>query len=341
MLTRATSGWMFDSENSLENLVWNNLGLLFAVKPIARQFPCRGEICDLVAMGSERELIILELKNSEDRYLAQQLTRYYDNLMAVKPWNEEIDYEKSVKLIGIAPSFHRHNLVDQKYLNLELEFLRFSVEQVNDGTFWLSLQSLSHQKMGRVQIPYVEIHLKSVDLPTPPQWFVEILGTMPPLMRKRILSIREQILRFDPRIQEMAGQNSLLYGKPSKGRHCAELIFERKTKQLVLFLWLPFQERESGLIAGRHRIWTNWHKVTHLASVGAGLGNKRTWEEQEAHHRQRAVAAGKTPRDWFPYRSQRTAKEISYYAGRLSYPEKDSRLTSIVEMALQIWHQKL
>lgn len=164
---------------------------------------------------------------------------------------------------------------------------------------------------------------------------------MPPLMRKRILSIREQILRFDPRMQEMAGQNSILYGKPSKGRHCAELIFERKTKQLVLFLWLPFQERNSGLVAGRHRVWTNWLKVTHLASVGAGLGNKRTWEEQEAHHRQRAVAAGKTPRDWFPYRSQRTAKEISYYAGRLSYPEKDSRLTSIVEMALQIWHQKI
>ncbi|MCY7320268.1 MAG: hypothetical protein LH660_00285, partial [Phormidesmis sp. CAN_BIN36] len=319
MLTRAMSGWTFDSENSLESLVWSNLSLLFAVKPIARQFPCRGEICDIVAMGSERELIILELKNSEDRYLCQQLTRYYDNLMAEKPWNEEIDYGQPVKLIGIAPSFHRHNIVDQKYLKLELELLNFSVEQADDGTFWLSLQSFQ-QKVARVQIPYVEVHLKSVDLPTPPQWFAEILGAMPPLTRKRILSIREQILRFDSRIQEIEGQNSIIYGKPVKGKQCAELIFERKTKQPILFLWLPFQERDSGLVAGRHRVWTDWHKVTHLASVGEGLGDKKTLEEQHAHHRQRAIAAGKTPRDLFPYTSQKTAKEMSYYAGRMSYP---------------------
>lgn len=112
MLTRAPSGWRFDSEHALETLVWNNLSLLLSVKPIARQFLCKGEICDIVANGFQRELVILELKNVEDRYLAQQLTRYYDAFIIQKPWDEEIDYGQPVRLIGIAPSFHRHTFVD-------------------------------------------------------------------------------------------------------------------------------------------------------------------------------------------------------------------------------------
>lgn len=340
MLNRVTSGWRFDSESSLENLVWSNLGLLLSIKPIARQFPCKGEICDLVAIGSNQELIILELKNVEDRYLAQQLTRYYDNLIAEKPWNELIDYGQPVKLIGIAPSFHRHNIVDQKYLKLELKFLTFSIEQSDDKAFWLSLQSFQ-QEVGRAQIPYVEICLQTVDLPAPPQWFVDSLGGMPSLARKRILRIREQILRFDPRIQEIAGQNNICYGRSGQGKHCAELILERKTKQLVLFLWLPFQNRDSGLVAGRHRVWTDWHKVTHLASVGEGLGDKKTSEEWQAHYQQKDIAAGKPLREWFRYDRQKTAKEMSYYAGRMSYPKQDRRLTTIVDIALQMWRRKI
>ena len=81
--------------------------------------------------------------------------------------------------------------------------------------------------------------------------------------------------------------------------------------------------------------------MTHLASVGEGLGDKKTVEEQCDLQRQKAIAAGKTPQDWFSYIPRKTAKEMRHYAGRMSYPEKDSRLTTIVDIALQMWRKKM
>lgn len=75
-----------------------------------------------------------------------------------------------------------------------------------------------------MQIPFVELQVHSANLPAPPHWFIERLGALPPSQRNRILRLRERILGFDPRIQEIAEQNSIVYGKPGKGRHCAELI---------------------------------------------------------------------------------------------------------------------
>jgi RecB family endonuclease NucS len=43
-------------------------------------------VCDILAIDAQHQLHILELKNSEDRYLIQQLTRYYANLQEVKPF---------------------------------------------------------------------------------------------------------------------------------------------------------------------------------------------------------------------------------------------------------------
>lgn len=59
--------------------------------------------------------MVLELKNGEDRYIVQQLTRYYDALREEKPFNEKIDYEQPIVLIAITPSFHKDNFTDRKY----------------------------------------------------------------------------------------------------------------------------------------------------------------------------------------------------------------------------------
>ncbi len=80
-LHKTPSGWGFISEAALEKFVWANLKQLFGVTPLKQQYISNGEICDILAVDDDKGLVILELKNVEDRYLIQQLTRYYTNLL--------------------------------------------------------------------------------------------------------------------------------------------------------------------------------------------------------------------------------------------------------------------
>jgi hypothetical protein len=121
----------FKSEKELEDFVIINLEPLFGMKFIAKQYRVNGEICDILAVDSEDKLNILELKNTEDRYVVQQLTRYYHNLFTTKPKLDGIKYDNEIKLIAIAPSFHYHNLTDRQYSKLEVEFWSFNVFQEN------------------------------------------------------------------------------------------------------------------------------------------------------------------------------------------------------------------
>ncbi|MBC6435444.1 hypothetical protein FM036_38660 [Nostoc sp. HG1] len=64
----------------------------------------------IFSIEGNKQLVVLELKNAEDRYIVQQLTRYYDALKEVKPLEDEIDYQQPISLIAIKPNFHRDNL---------------------------------------------------------------------------------------------------------------------------------------------------------------------------------------------------------------------------------------
>jgi len=42
-----------------------------------RQHYINGNYCNILALGEQRNLVIIELKNDDDRYVVQQITRYY------------------------------------------------------------------------------------------------------------------------------------------------------------------------------------------------------------------------------------------------------------------------
>ena len=77
-LRKTGSGWEFESETILEDFVWANLQQLLGLIPLKRQYRVSGQICDIVAVDENKRLVVLELKNGEDRYIVQQLTRYGD-----------------------------------------------------------------------------------------------------------------------------------------------------------------------------------------------------------------------------------------------------------------------
>lgn len=121
-LKKTETGWEFVNEAALEDFVWDNLKPLLNLTPLKRQYFVRGEACDILAVDDNRQLVVLELKNTEDRYIVQQLTRYYDALLEVKPFQAEVDYGKPVRLVAVAPNFHRHNEIDRKYHKLIFVF---------------------------------------------------------------------------------------------------------------------------------------------------------------------------------------------------------------------------
>ena len=62
--------WQFRTEADLEELAWHHLPELLRLKPLSRQFSIGGKFCDILAVEPSQRLIVIELKNTEDRYSA-------------------------------------------------------------------------------------------------------------------------------------------------------------------------------------------------------------------------------------------------------------------------------
>jgi len=77
-VVKSKKGIYFASESDLEDFVWVHLDQLSGFKAFKRQYLVNGEVCDILAVTPSGGLVIIELKNGEDRYIAQQLTRYSD-----------------------------------------------------------------------------------------------------------------------------------------------------------------------------------------------------------------------------------------------------------------------
>ena len=151
MLKKVGQGWQFASENNLEDFVWGQLNSLFEISPLKRQYTAYGDICDILAVDKNSRLVIMELKNVEDRYIVQQLTRYYHSLLEEKPFQEQVNYQLPVRLIAVAPSFHRHNWLDRKYHKLSFEFMSFTVRQQQNEVY-LHLTDLDTKKVSQAKI---------------------------------------------------------------------------------------------------------------------------------------------------------------------------------------------
>lgn len=93
MLRKVDGNWQFATENNLEDFAWSRLSNLFQLTPLKRQYRVYGDVCDILAVDENCRLVIIELKNAEDRYVVQQLTRYHHSLLEEKPFQQYIDYQ--------------------------------------------------------------------------------------------------------------------------------------------------------------------------------------------------------------------------------------------------------
>ena len=346
-LRKVSEGWEFSSELALEEFIWKSLENLLQLKPFQRQYAAMGEICDILALTPERQLVILELKNAEDRYIIQQLTRYYANLLEEKPFSEDIDYEKPVSLVAIAPTFHRHNYIDRQYSRLAFEFIEAKVTQADQ--FYLELhREDTVPEVIKAALPFQEIELdqQPANLPEVPEQLLKWLGACSASDQQAILKARQHLLSFHPRMQEMASKTSLQYGT-GKTKLCAEIGFRRSQQQPVLFLWLPLPNCLIGFNRperiGRLRLWIINGVVTHVGHVPSGWGKMRLETEWSA------LPKSKWPRKSL-YQSLSSDSMTPVYAQRfyrsVIEPNHDNtqqgiQLDKLVSVALQKWLIKL
>ncbi|MGB3513772.1 MAG: endonuclease NucS domain-containing protein [Microcoleaceae cyanobacterium] len=122
-LIKSASGREFATEEILENFLYEHLEILLGLRVLDRQYIVNSQRCDILAVDSQKKLVVLELKNIEDRGIVQQLTRYYDALLDEQPFSDKVDYRQPVRLIAITPNFHRDNFTDRKYHTLDFQFL--------------------------------------------------------------------------------------------------------------------------------------------------------------------------------------------------------------------------
>ena len=242
--------WHFDSELALEEVVWRNLPGLLNVEPLQRQFSVEGKVCDLLAVDSAGQLVIIELKNTEDRYIAQQLTRYYDALRHADklPFTADTSHPR---LVAIAPSFHTDTLIDCRYSTLDIALLTFRLAATaHDIT--LSLHDASGTQLSALHLPEVlNVAKPEIEVPEPPRKLLNWLSHSRPEEYDWVMQMRSQILSFDPRMREVVESNRIIYGK-GKSKPCC--ILRRSGSSgyvhaaLAYFLWLPYPEHRAHIV---------------------------------------------------------------------------------------------
>ncbi|BDI18229.1 hypothetical protein ANSO36C_40310 [Nostoc cf. commune SO-36] len=288
-LRKTDQGWKFIDESELETFVWDNLEEIFELKPLTRQLSIKGEVCDILAIGKNNQLVIIELKNTEDRYVINQLTRYYDNLLEEQPLKTNINYDEEIRLLAICPSFHRHNLIDKKHSRLNFDLLNFLIVYENDE-FYFHLSHIHNKSETKtIKINYQEVtalpaimqysfsyclspniafsfedvphscrkccnlqNQENDNIPEPPRLLLDWLGSLTNTEIENLTRIRHQILSFDHRLEELIVNKSIIYASKygkDKMRQCAELCFDRKSKKILLFLWLVIPSRQNKTIA--------------------------------------------------------------------------------------------
>jgi RecB family endonuclease NucS len=339
-LHKTSIGWEFVSEATLEKFIWTNFKELFGINPLKRQHISNGEICDILAVDDRQSLVILELKNVEDRYLIQQLTRYYANLLADKPFAEEINYSRRVRLIAIAPSYHRHNLIDRDYSRLDFQLLHFSISE-EKGSFYFLLTELGQNcYLKKHLISYQPITTTSLEgIPDPPELLIKWLGGCTQEEQEGFLKVRSKVLASSLKMQEIIDKRTIKYGS-GKTKLCAEICFQQRSQKPVLFLWLPtpntYLWRDlKKTTTGRLRVWTNGQTISHVGHIPEGFGKMKTKLEWEQ------IPSQKRPHMMHSLSSRSlTPVEIESYLQCRDSPEKPDFWDTLSALAIEKWLER-
>ena len=319
--------WQFKTESDLEEVVWRNLPELLNLEPVSRQFSIDGKFCDILAIEPSDRLVIIELKNIEDRYVVQQLTRYYHAIKTADTLPFAVDADHP-RLLAIAPSFHTDTLIDCQYNTLNVEPITFSLEAASDDIS-LVLRDASGNVLSTLRLPEALHHTQpQISISEPPQKLLNWLSAVQEPEYTWILELRKRLLNADTRMQERVEANSIFYEK-NKSKPCCKLRkirpSEYRGEGIDCYLWLPDPENNPHVI----KMW-----------VGIDIDNQKVLVMQ---YGKKGYKSGSPWR--FPACVERM-EQFNYERALAQYRpfiEADRTITpaNIVNLALKTWRDRL
>jgi RecB family endonuclease NucS len=283
-LRKTRTGYTFPSEQALEDFLYQRgLFELYGFIPVARQVALNEEFCDLVAVTTEGQPILIELKNKGERHVVSQLTRYYAALIERKPFRGKLNYDLPVRLMVLSPDFHRHALIDRAYNRLPIEFHRHAIVVGDTGVVFEATDIDTNVRVTVALTVDASTEVPTDEIPAKLQKWLSSCSTT---LEHRIRNLRTAILAADNRYREIVvGPNLFLYGL-SKLAPVAEIRYNPQRGEPVVFLWLPDAPLTQMLTnrrqkTGRMRLWFHDNDVTHLGYVPEGLGKMKLYAELE------------------------------------------------------------
>lgn len=291
---------------------------------------------------------MIELKNTEDRYIVQQLTRYYHSLKTYRPFADQIDYGKPIHLLAIAPTFHKHNQIDRQYSQLHYQLACFRITQLEAENYQFNLTDRDTAQAWNLVIPKkfnsciatkFDNSPKPVhQLTLPPKSLQRIIQSISSNTQARVIEIRNKILSFDEQIREVGLTTTTKYGLAKgdkdvyEGKLCAEFLLApiviSGRYQPRLLLRLPYPKKK---LTGLGRTYNQQPtKGMTFAEVASG----ECWDSSDIY-----FYLGKSRTNW----SWRfTLKEYANVYQQLTKKQKSlDSLDALIDLALEEWEEQI
>lgn len=233
----------FQSESDLEDYIEDNFNHIFPEWVIIkRQYTVQLQRCDLLCSTKlERQAVIIELKNEEDRYVVSQLVRYRKAILAEKPFGDKIDYSLPVKLVAISPSFHQDNYTDKEACKFDkdLYFWYFSIENHNNtGKFKLlsKIYNIPYPVFGLSE----KISSSESALEHAFSFAQNFFNKINTNFKGDFWALRA-LFKAQPKVKEMVNSSytKILYGTGEGQNHKKLAEITNTARGLCLYLWLP------------------------------------------------------------------------------------------------------
>jgi Endonuclease NucS len=235
----------FESEQDLESYIEDRFEDIFpGLILLARQYTSANQRCDLIcAKKSNKQLVIIELKNQIDRYIVAQLIRYRKALLLEQPFVGLLDYSLPIELIAAAPKFHEDNYTDKEACKFEenIHFLTFSIEYKNETSKFNLLEKEHELNFPICGLTDVSPDLQYQHYLMLPEvgFFTGKLAELPTNYTQDFLILHSLFMR-QPMVKHWTTNgNKILYstGKGENSKKLAEVT--NTSRGLYLYLWLP------------------------------------------------------------------------------------------------------
>jgi hypothetical protein len=232
----------FENERHLEWYFWNNILPELGLYPLKNQYNCGEGICDILAKDNENQLVIIELKNKTDSHVITQISFYFDTLRKKRPFSEQVDYTKPIKLYTVCPDYMEKTKIILKYHHLDIQLLSYTITRGGAKLIFTLFQWLTKQKLLTSEIPLIDQFI-SLNLPDPPKYFLDVLGQASEDERKIIMQARDEIYQssknLNYKINEKVAGRWITY-EHNKQNPIVEIGWDNKRNSIAIYLWLPF-----------------------------------------------------------------------------------------------------